>query len=77
MEIQFNKIGGRIALAFLVIMFFIALYKGYLLRHDYKFTTGKVTEITPPGSKSSGDYSILFEYWVNGKAHHNNDNYNY
>lgn len=72
-----NKIGGYLALAFLIIMASFAIYKGYQFRHHFAFTTGTVTEITPPGYKSSGDYSILFEYKVNGKVYRGNNNPNF
>ncbi|MBS1948775.1 MAG: hypothetical protein JST47_13510 [Bacteroidetes bacterium] len=44
---------------------------------DYEFTIGRVTEITLPGWKSSGNYSILYDYWVNNKLYHNNENYDF
>jgi|GEM_PF-3285661 len=72
-----NKIGGYLALAFLIIGFLYMLYKGYQLRHHYAFAVGTVTEITPPGYKSSGDYSILFEYKVNGNIYRGNNNPNF
>jgi hypothetical protein len=72
-----NKIGGYIALAFLIIGFLYMLYKGYQFRHHFAFTTGTVTYITPPGYKSSGDYSIVFEYKVNGEVYHGNNNPNF
>lgn len=49
------------------------LYKGYQFRHHFAFTTGTVTDITPPGYKGSGDYSIVFEYTVNGELYHGNN----
>jgi hypothetical protein len=58
-------------------MVIIGLYKKYLLSHNFAFVTGKVTEITPPGWKSSGDYSVLYEYQVSGKQYRSNNNYNY
>jgi hypothetical protein len=72
-----NKIGGYLALAFLIIMASLAIYKGYQIRHHFSFTTGIVTYITPPGYESSGDYSIVFEYKINGEVYHGNNNPNF
>lgn len=72
-----NKVGGYLALAFLIMMASIAIYKAYEIRHHFAFTTGIVTYITPPGYKSSGDYSIVFEYKVNGEVYHGNNNPNF
>jgi hypothetical protein len=58
-------------------MVIIGLYKKYLLSHNFAFVTGKITEITRPGLKSSGDYSILYEYHVSVKRYGSNNNYNY
>ena len=58
-------------------MLIVGLYKRYLLKHNFEFVTGKVTEITLPGWKSSGNYSVLYEYQVSGKLYRSNDNYNY
>ena len=77
MERKFNKIGGIIAIVFPITMLFIGLYKRHLLKQNFAFAAGRVTEITLPGWKSSGDYSILFEYQVGGKKYRSNDNYNY
>jgi hypothetical protein len=74
---QVNKIGGYIALAFLTGMLIFIFYKGYQLRHHFAFTTGRVSEITLPGYRNSGDYSVLFKYKVNGKVYSNNDDFNY
>jgi len=72
-----NKVGGYLALSFLIIGCLYMLYKGYEFRHHYAFTAGIVTYITPPGYKSSGDYSIVFEYKVNGEVYHGNNNPNF
>jgi hypothetical protein len=77
LEKKFNKIGGIIAIVFLIVMLIIGLYKRYLLIHNFEFVAGKVTEITLPGWKSSGDYSVLYEYQVSGKLYRSNNNYNY
>jgi hypothetical protein len=59
---RINKIGGYFALTFLIVGFISMLYKGYIFRHYFAFTVGTATYITPPGYKSYGDYSIIFEY---------------
>lgn len=74
---KINRIGGIIALAFLISMVVIGIYKRHLLLNNFEITTGEVTEITPPGWKNSGDYSVLYEYKVKGKMYRSNNNYNY
>lgn len=44
---------------------------------SFFFTLGKVTEITKPGWKNYGDYSVLYEYKVNGKRYNANSNFKY
>ncbi|HXB94206.1 MAG TPA: hypothetical protein VNU70_03570 [Puia sp.] len=74
---KINKIGGYIAAAILIGLVIFLFYKGYQIRHHFAFTTGRVVEITKPGWRNSGDYSVLFEYVVKGKMYGNNNNYNY
>ena len=74
---KLNKIGGNAVIAFLAGMLIFIFYKGYQLHHHFAFTIGRVTEITRPGYKNSGDYSVLFTYDVNGKVYGNNDDFNY
>jgi hypothetical protein len=63
-----RKILGGIAVLFLFILSIgIIFYRKYRFLNDFKLTTGKVTEITLPGWKSSGDFSILYEYRINNK----------
>jgi hypothetical protein len=76
-EKKLNRIGGLMALAFLIGMLFVGIYKRHLLPTHFQFTKGIVTEITPAGWKSSGDYSILYQYWVKDKAYCGNSNYNF
>lgn len=71
---KLNKIFGPVIAALLIIGFIYMLYAGYQFRHHYAFAIGTVTEITPPGYKSSGDYSIIFKYKVNGKIYGGNNN---
>jgi hypothetical protein len=68
-----NKIGARIAVSLFIIGFLCMLYYGFQFRHHFAFTTGIVTDITPPGYKGSGDYSIVFEYMVNSERYHGNN----
>jgi len=44
---------------------------------NYEFTSCKITEVTVPGYKSSGNYSIHYEFWVDNKMYRGNQNYNY
>ena len=77
MEKKFNRIGGIIATVFLITMLIIGLYKRHLLNQNFAFVAGRVTEITLPGWKSYGNYSVLYEYQVSGKQYRSNNNYNY
>jgi hypothetical protein len=77
MKKKINKIAGIVVLVFLVLGVVLIFYNRHQFLENYKFTTGRVTEITPPGWKSSGDYSILYDYWIDNKIYHNNENYNY
>jgi len=77
MYINKKKVGGVLLLMFFATIVLVALYKKHQFLKNYQFTTGRVTEITPPGYKSSGDYSVLYEYMLNGTTYHNNTNRNY
>lgn len=68
-----SKLGTHIIVPLFIIGFLCMLYYGYLFRKHYDFTTGTVTDLTPPGYKGSGDYSIIFEYSVNGRRYHGNN----
>jgi hypothetical protein len=68
-----NKFGARIFVSLFIIGFFYMLYEGFQFRKHFAFTSGTVTAITPPGYKGSGDYSIIFEYTVEGKVYHGNN----
>jgi hypothetical protein len=72
-----NKIGARIVVSLFITGLLCMLYKGFQFRRHFAFTTGIVTAITPPGYKGSGDYSIIFEYTVNGELYHGNNNPNF
>jgi hypothetical protein len=63
----------HIVVSLFVIGFLCMLYYGYQFRKHFAFTTGTVAYITPPGYKGSGDYSIVFEYTVNGERYHGNN----
>lgn len=72
-----TRIGGYVAVVFLIGMISFIFWKSYEVRHHFAFTTGKVVDITKPGWKNSGDYSIVFEYSVNAHTYNGNNNYNY
>ncbi|MEO5594476.1 MAG: hypothetical protein ABIR15_13740 [Chitinophagaceae bacterium] len=72
-----KKLSGLALLVFFAIVVCVGLFKRHQFSENYKFTAGKVTEITLPGWKSSGDYSVLYEYLLNGKIYRNNTNRSY
>jgi len=72
-----KNIAGYIALSVFIIFIVCMLYKGYQFRHHFAFTKGTVIKITNSGYKSSGDYSVIFEYTVNGEIYHGNNNRDY
>jgi hypothetical protein len=74
---KINSLVGPIIAAFLIIGVIYAFYKSDQLHHHYAFTNGMVTQITSPGYKNYGDYSVLYEYKVNGQTYHDNDNCKY
>ncbi|MDO6430218.1 hypothetical protein Q4E93_06465 [Flavitalea sp. BT771] len=74
---KINKIFGPIIGALLIIGVIYTFYKSNQLHHHYAFAVGIITEITPPGYKGYGDYSVLFEYKVNGKTCRDNNNFKY
>jgi hypothetical protein len=74
---KINRICGIIMIFLLVMGVVTAFYKRHIFLKNYKFTVGRVTEITPPGWHSSGDYSVLYEYSLRGRLYKNNMNYNY
>lgn len=72
-----NKIGGIAVLMFFGLCIIMLFYKRHQFLKNYRFTTGTVTEITGPGYHSTGDYSILYNFWVDHKKYHRNENNNY
>src|ERR1700733_4912238 len=72
-----KRIGGIVVTLFLISMLLIAIYKRHLLLSNFAFTTGTVSDVTLPGWKGSGDFSILYEYSVNGIMYKSNNNYSY
>jgi len=68
-----NKTGRNIFVTLFILCFLGMLVKVYLFWHHFAFTTGMVTAITPPGYKGSGDYSIVFEYTVDGQRYKGNN----
>ena len=73
---KINKFTGILAATFLICGLILIFYKRHQFLEDYKFTRGKVIDVTTPGYKSSGDYSIMYTFKVNGKTHFNNENLN-
>lgn len=69
-----NKIFGPIIAGLLIIGVIYAFLKSDQLHHHYAFAVGTVTAITPPGYKSYGDYSVLYNYQVKGQTCRNNLN---
>ena len=64
-------------LLMLILFVTYMLFEGYQFRSQFAFTNGTVTKITLSGYRSPGDYSILYEYKVNGDLYHGNNNGNY
>ncbi len=62
---------------FFLLLFFLVI--GFIKRGEFekehKIAVGFVKEISRPGSKSSGDYSILYEFYIDNRAVVNNSNY--
>ena len=77
MEKKTVKILGRVIWIFLLLGVAIIFYKKYRFMKSYKFTTGRVTEITGPGYHSTGDFSVIYDYQIDNKKYHNNESYNY
>ncbi len=77
MDKKINKIGGIVVGICLVVGIFVIFYKKHQFMQSYNFTIGKITTVTIPGWKSSGDYSILYEYKIQGKEYFNNENYTF
>lgn len=76
MERKINKIIGLICLLLIAFYLIWSIYGSYQLHNDFSFTTAKINHIALPGWKSSGDYSVLYEYEVNGEKYKGNANYN-
>jgi len=74
---KLDKIFGPIIAVFLIIGVIYAFYKSDQLHHNYAFAVGTVTEITPSGYENFGDYSVLYEYKVNGQTYRDNNNLKY
>ena len=67
----------RLIIAFLIIGPCYFLFLRHEFDNNYSFCIGRVTEITPPGWKSSGDYSVLYTFEINNKTYSNNVNLNF
>jgi hypothetical protein len=72
-----SKIGGIAVLMLFALGILILFYRRHQLLTNYKFTTGIVVGITGPGYHNGGDYSILYDYWVDHRKYHRNVNYSY
>ncbi len=70
-----NKYLGYAVLFFIVFWIGRGIYKNNQFKGDYKITTGRVNGITSPGWKGYGDYSLLYDYTVNGIRYTSNHNY--
>ena len=77
MRKKINKIGGILAASFLIAWILVSLFRIHQFRINYKYAHGQVIEVTIPGWKSSGDYSVKYKYRVNDKMYFNDQNYNY
>jgi hypothetical protein len=71
-----NKYTGFVVLFFIVFWIGRSIYKNYQFKGDYKITIGRVNGIASSGWKSSGDYSLLYDYTINGIRYTANSNYN-
>jgi len=60
-EKKLNRMGCLMALAFLMGMLFVGIYKRHLLLTHFQFTKGIVTEITAAGWKSSA----IIQFYIN------------
>ena len=74
---KLNRIGTFIVVSFFIGMLSFILLERHRLLHNYAFTTGNVVEITKPGWRNYGDYSILYNYEINGKVYNANSNFKY
>jgi hypothetical protein len=72
-----NKIFIAIIICFFLIGGFYTIYSRYQLKHNYEITVAHIYDIQVAGYRNGGDYSILYEFYVNGKKYINNNNYNY
>jgi hypothetical protein len=74
MKVTARSIYKNWPIAFFVIVGVVIGYRAILLKKDHQLTIGVVTSIDVSGYKSGGDYSINYEYFVNGQKY--SDNYN-
>ena len=54
-----------------------ALWKRHQFSKNYKICIGNINRITTPGWKQSGDYTILYEFKVEGKTYNGTTNRNF
>lgn len=77
MKNKWKIITRSMVLLFFSTMLFFMFYRKHELLENYKITAGKVTEINRPGWKSYGDFSVHFEYIINGIKYKSDVNYKY
>jgi hypothetical protein len=70
-----NKYLGYAILMFIIFWIGRTFYKNNQLKSDYKFTKGKVNDIVSSGWKGYGDYSLLYDYTIDGVKYASNVNY--
>ncbi len=74
---KLNHTGNYLGLALFFVAFLAMLYNAYQFRHHFAFTVGRVTRITPPRYRTTGNYSVLYEYKVKDKVYSQHNSYNY
>lgn len=72
-----NKVVGIIFIGLVVIWVSYNLFKAHQFKLNYSIAHGNIYKIDGPGWKSSGDYAVLYEYFINGKKFTGNNNYNF
>jgi hypothetical protein len=62
------------AILFFTIVPGLMFYRAWLVKKDHRFTIGVVTSVGEPGYRSTGDYAINYEYYLDGHRHYMNFN---
>jgi len=76
MKGKIKKMTIIVVFVFFAIIVFEIFYQNFLFTQNYKFAKGEITDITKPRWKNSGDFSILYNYQVNGKIYNSDESYN-